>query len=112
MTIYTPEMAEQHAKLLEDQKTMKIRANALKPIERAGGSFRELDFGNFFDFRIVTPNSWNASKGASHEFYSEGYNRWIGCRIGKTVAYVFIDEDGEGSVIWDRWQIRVAPLYK
>lgn len=69
-----------------------------------GGSFKEKEFGKYFEFR-PTSNPWAMSQGLEFEIaLTNGEIRFA--KILKTVAYVAIDEDVDGSAILQKWTIK------
>lgn len=92
-------------KAINTQRRITLLAKNLRTVQSATGTFREKEYGNYFNYRRVSPDTWAASIGASHEFYTDTGDFWIGVRLGKTVAYVVIDEDREGQAYWEKWNI-------
>lgn len=92
-------------KAIIEQRRITRLAKNLIPVQSTTGTFREKEYGKYFNYRRVSPTTWNASMGATHEFYTDTGDYWVGVRLGKTVAYVVIDEDREGNAYWEKWYI-------
>lgn len=62
-------------------------------------------YHNVFD---GAPCAWSKERGATHTlFCGEGPGRGTRpAKLLKTVLHVGVDEDGEGGIKWERWQVR------
>lgn len=55
------------------------------------------------------PNMWAYERGATHSLEVSnrvGYGPWRPAIIKKTVAYIGVDEDADGNIVWEKWPIR------
>lgn len=70
------------------------------------GSFREKEYGRSFGYSDTPPNEWAAERGATHNVHVADPN----CpdrpaRVLKTVAYIGVDENADGNIVWEKWHI-------
>jgi hypothetical protein len=80
------------------------------------GSFVEKDLKMVHDYIAHPPSKWAADRGATHSLiiYKEQMTDHAGRMIGaatrpaivkKTVAYIGVDEDESGDIVWEKWAI-------
>ncbi len=67
-------------------------------------TFKEKDYGNWFGYKDEPPCDWSRKQGATHTLLVLDGSR--PAKILKTVAYIGVDEDENGKIVWDKWQIR------
>lgn len=64
----------------------------------------ELDCKRWHDFANTPPDQWAAARGATHTLFTLDGTR--PARLLRTVAYVGINEDENGAIVWEKWRVR------
>lgn len=72
--------------------------------------FREKEHGLYHTILEGPPCEWSRERGATHTLdCGEGIGRGTRpARLLKTVLYVGIDEDPTDTIVWEKWQGRIA----
>jgi hypothetical protein len=68
-------------------------------------SFRDTEYKNYHWYRVGAPCEWSAERGATHTLVLDGDNGSRPLKLLKTVAYVGIDEDENGNIVWEKWSV-------
>ena len=72
-------------------------------IKKVDGQFREKEFGCYFEYSNSILSKWDKRYGATHRIFTADGTR--AAIVKKTVAYVFTDENSDGSPIIEKWYI-------
>jgi len=72
-------------------------------------SFRDAEFGNYHWFLRGAPDEWAEAGGATHTLVLDGGNGERPLILKKTVAYVGVDEDERGVIVWEKWDLKWDP---
>lgn len=68
---------------------------------------KDTEFKNSHEFYTSAPCEWSEERGATHTLYC-GAGLGKGTRpakLLKTVAYVGIDENADGEIVWEKWSV-------
>jgi len=98
---------DEAAKLAESGTTVKLCGEP--------GAFTES--GRVHRYIHCPPSAWAADQGATDSllieaemFYTTAGHLAGSCTrpaiVGKTVAYIGVDEDDRGKIVWEKWKIR------
>lgn len=85
----------------KDIKNEDLR-DTLLPI--VNGAFKELEYGKTFHYGTTT-DEYALKHGMFLEFVSEAGHRRF-CKVGKTVAYIAVDENPDGTPKLEKWHIK------
>jgi hypothetical protein len=71
---------------------------------------REREFKKGHDVFDGAPNDWSAERGATHTLdCGSGAGRGTRpARLLKTVLYVGVDEDADGQIVWEKWNVTLV----